>query len=91
MSVKILHIYGDEGFAVTGFLQSPLAKVPIEDVYIQVLAEGGSLEDEEYGYIAECYEFEGAVLTPALIAFLQNQKDYDQCKDDDWFIVDSGA
>lgn len=90
--MKLIHVYSDGDYGVLEFEQSDLGGKPLKEVYDFVKEQGGSYtkEDEEGNeiFIIECHRFEGVVLTDAFIDFLNDQKDYDMSKHDDWFIVE---
>lgn len=87
--MKLLYVYSDDDYAALTFEQSELGKKSYKEVYDFVFNEhGGSYENEEEGFTIDCYEFEGVTLTDEFIDFLNDKKDYDMTKHEDWFVVE---
>lgn len=90
--MKLIHVYSNNDYGAVKFEQSDLGKKPLKEVYDFVKEQGGSYteEDEEgnEGFTIDCHKFSGVVLTDDFIDFLNDQKDYDMSKHDDWFIVE---
>lgn len=95
MGVKLLYVYGDGDYNVVDFENSELGKKPYKEVYDLILNEyGGSYTEEDdegnEAFTVCAYEFEDTVVTQDFIDFLNDKKDYDVTKCEDWFIVDMG-
>jgi hypothetical protein len=89
--MKLLHVYGDDDYAVLTLQQS--------DIYQAIWGHGlfnhamehgdkdGKLEFDT-GCFIQAIEFPGVVLTDEFIEFLNDKKDYDSTKHSDWFIIE---
>ena len=89
--MKLLHVYGDDDYPVLTLQDSEYHKLSYLELYnlaIEKDTEGFGVFEFEEGYYIEAYEFEGVTLTDEFINFLNNKKDYDSTKHNDWFIVE---
>jgi hypothetical protein len=87
--MKLLYVHGDDDYGVLNFESSELGSKTYSEVFKYVEGEHeGYYENEDEGFIVETYTFDNVKLTDDFILFLNDKKDYDVTKNEDWFIVE---
>lgn len=83
--MKVLHVYGDDDYAVLT-LQCDV-KVSEEEAYQKAEESDDGVWEFADGCYAEAFEFPGTV-SKEFIDFLNDKKDYDSTKHEDWFVIE---